>query len=91
MKKIVARLVLKEGSTEQFLEYAKVMLEKTPHEEGCIKYQLFQELGNPNNFLFYEEYTNQEAVDLHNSSEYLKNFIEEITVLLAEEVEIDIF
>ena len=73
MKKVInARIIVKPASIEQFLALAKTMVEKSNSEHGCLIYKLYQEVENPQSFLFYEVYENQDAVDIHNSSPYWK-------------------
>jgi quinol monooxygenase YgiN len=74
MKKIIARLFIKEGSIDAFKAHAALIIPKTRREKGCIFYSLFEDVCKPGEFLFYEEYADQAAVDLHLGSEYLKTF-----------------
>ena len=77
MKKVInARIVVKPEAIEQFLALAKTMVEKSNSEQGCLIYKLYQEVGNPHSFIFYEVYENQDVVNIHNSSIHFKTFIE---------------
>jgi quinol monooxygenase YgiN len=92
MKKvIIARIPVKPESIEQFLTAAKTMVEKSNLEQGCLVYKLYQEVGNPSSFIFYELYEDQEAVDIHHSSLYFKSFIEQITELATDKPQVDIY
>ncbi len=42
MVRIVAKLQLKEGTKEKFIQLAKELIVKSQEEEGCIDYNLFQ-------------------------------------------------
>lgn len=90
-KIIIAQLNIKEDKVEQFLELAKTMVTNSRQEKSCITYRLLNEIDKPNEFVFYEKYLNQEAVDFHNSSEYLKAFLQSVPSLLSEEAKIDIY
>ncbi|MEI6437279.1 MAG: putative quinol monooxygenase [Candidatus Omnitrophota bacterium] len=72
--KVVARLFVKKEFIESFKELAATIIEHTRKETGCLLYSLFQDASSPGEFLFYEEYVNQEALDIHRNSEYLKHF-----------------
>ena len=73
-KKVIARLFIKNESIESFKKQAAVIIQKTRKEKGCLFYSLFQDVSSPGEFLFYEEYASQEALDIHSNSEYLKTF-----------------
>jgi len=92
MKKVInARIVVKPEAIEHFLALAKTMVEKSNLEQGCSIYKLFQEVGNPQSFIFYEVYENQDAVDIHNSSPYFKTFIEQMSELASDKPQVDVF
>jgi quinol monooxygenase YgiN len=92
MKKVInARIVVKPEAIENFLALAKTMVEKSNSEQGCSIYKLYQEVGNPISFIFYEEYENQDAMNIHNSSPYFKTFIEQISELTTDNPQVDIF
>ena len=92
MEKVInARIIVKEDGIQQFISLAKEMVEKSNTESGCLVYQLYQEVGNQAGFIFYEKYKNQQAIESHNSSAHFRNFIVQISDLLAEKSIIDIF
>ena len=85
MKKVIARLFIKNGSIEAFKEHAALIVPKTRSEKGCLFYSLFQNVSRPGDFLFYEEYENQEALDIHSKSEYLQTFRASVGGMHAKE------
>ena len=92
MKKVInARINVKQEAIEQFLALAKTMVENSNSEQGCLIYKLYQEVGNPQSFIFYEVYQNQDAVNIHNSSLYFKTFIEKISELASDKPQVDVF
>ena len=84
-------MVVKPETIEQFLYQAKIIVEKTNAEIGCFFYKLYQEVGNPAGFIFYEIYENQEAIEFHNSSDYLKTFLANTSGLLYEDAIVEVF
>jgi quinol monooxygenase YgiN len=92
MKKVInARILVKPEIIEQFLALTKTMVEKSNSERGCSIYKLYQEVGNPQSFIFYEVYENQDAVNIHNSTPYFKHFIEQVSGLVSEKPQVDVF
>ena len=92
MKKVItARITVQPDAAGQFLSYAGVIVAATQQEPGCLVYKLYQEVGSPSSFIFYEEYTDQEAIDFHNSTSHFKTFIGQISPILAGSPVIEVF
>ncbi|WP_299120811.1 putative quinol monooxygenase [uncultured Tenacibaculum sp.] len=86
MKKIiVAQLNVQKKHEASFLDLAKIMVEKSNKEQGCISYRLHKDIYNQGRYLFYEEYISKTARDFHNNSDHFNWFINNITSLLIEE------
>lgn len=92
MKKVInARITVKPESIDQFISFAEIIIEASNLEQGCLVYNLYQEVGKPTNFIFYEVYENQDAVDFHNSTNHFKTFIAQITEILDGSPVIEVF
>ena len=89
-KKVIARLFIKNESIESFKKQAVEIIQKTRKEKGCLFYSLFQDVSSPGEFLFYEEYARQEALDIHSNSEYLKTFRTIVSNMQSKEKVVDI-
>ncbi|MBF0593383.1 MAG: antibiotic biosynthesis monooxygenase [Candidatus Omnitrophica bacterium] len=91
MKKIViARLYIKDGSVADFKKQAALIIEKTRQEKGCLFYSLFEDVSCAGEFLFYEEYTDQQALDIHTHSEYLKKFRAAVNDMKAKDSMVEV-
>jgi len=54
MKKVInARIMVKPEAIVKFLDLAKTMVENSNSEQGCLIYNLYQEVGSPQSFIFY--------------------------------------
>ena len=82
-KVIVARLSVKPEHIRDFIDHANQMVESTRKEPGCIIYTLFQEVNGSPDFIFYEEYTNDEAIQYHRDSPHFKQFGEQIGLMIT--------
>ena len=92
MKKVInARIMIKPEAIEKFLALAKTMVEKSNSVKGCSIYKLYQEVGSPQNFIFYKVYENQDAVNIHNASPYFKTFIEQMSEVTADKPQVEVF
>ncbi|MCT4564129.1 MAG: antibiotic biosynthesis monooxygenase [Maledivibacter sp.] len=89
MIKIVAKNKIKEGKREEFINAAKELIKKSQAEEGCISYELYEDIGDSHTLTFIESWKDKESIDKHNSSAHftaivpiLGQFIEEKDVRL---------
>jgi quinol monooxygenase YgiN len=91
-KTVVARLTIKKEAVDSFVQFAQKIVEETKKEAGCITYSLYKNtFGQEAEFIFYEEYKDQVALDFHNNSEHLKKFFSQITPLLAGAPIVEVF
>jgi len=68
-------------------------VQETVKEQGCISYELFQELDNPNNLTLIEEWKDLEALKRHTETPHfitlvqqLSQFEKELPVLLYKKL-----
>jgi quinol monooxygenase YgiN len=80
---VVATLKAKSGKAAE-LRSAFLELERHSRtEKGCIKYDLHQSIEDPDTFLFYEIWADEEALALHANSDFM-NASRKITRDLVE-------
>ncbi|HEY5511780.1 MAG TPA: putative quinol monooxygenase [Prolixibacteraceae bacterium] len=91
-KTVIARLAIKKEVVDNFVQFAQKIVEETRKEAGCISYCLYKNsFGQEAQFIFYEEYKDQAALDYHNKSEHLKQFLSQISSLLAGAPIVEVF
>lgn len=90
-KTIIAQLSIQESKTEEFLNLAHIMVKSSNAEKGCLTYKLMQNTHLLNDYMFFEEYENIEAVNTHNSSAHFNSFLNAVKPLLNKEPIIEIF
>ena len=71
---LVAKLPIKEGMVEEFIEIFKELMVHVAKEEGTIMYTLNQDKSNPNTIVVMERYKDQAALDAHSSTPHFKEF-----------------
>jgi quinol monooxygenase YgiN len=81
MVKVVAKSYAKSDKLDRILELSKEMVEKTVKEEGCIKYELFQDVKDHNIMIIIEEWENEEALNRHIASEHFTRIIPQLNEL----------
>lgn len=91
IKMITAKVYIKQGMEADFINAAKVMIENSNREDGCLSYMLYQDPYEKSNFIFVEKYKNQAAVDAHFATSYFSEFGTKIADMTAREMEIKIY
>ena len=76
---IVALVTVKPEYTEALAaQFKRNWSKPAVQKEGNISYDLHQEIGKPNRFVFVESWKSQAAIDEHNASEHFQNFVKSI-------------
>lgn len=76
---IIAKIKIKEEfKNEIYGELVKLYEATHKCDEGCIQYELHQDLDNENSFTFIETWLNNECLDLHLEKEHFKTFVMKI-------------
>lgn len=91
MIKVVAKNYIKEEKVDEVLEIIKELIEETRKEEGCIKYELFQDVKNKGVITFIEEWENMEALQKHMESEHFKRIVPKVQSYTEKEMEINLY
>lgn len=74
--KIVAIMTVKPEAVNDILPIFQAVVQGSQEEEGCIFYNLHQDVANPTKFVMLEEWKSQDAIDFHNSTDHYKTFRE---------------
>lgn len=92
MIKIVAKNFIQEGKSSDFIALAKRLVEATnKNDEGCLKYELFQEISNPNILTIIEEWQNQETLEKHMVSDHFKEIVPLLNSFAEKQGEINMY
>ena len=90
-KMITAKVFIKPGFEDQFIEAAKWIIENTLKEEGCLEYIMYQDPYIKTNFFFFERYRDRAAIDAHFSAPYFKEFGDKVGPITSQATEIKIW
>ena len=83
---VVAKLVVKQEAVETVKAELLKMVEPTRQEPGCIEYRLHQDNGNPEVFLFYENWENLSCVEQHIKSAHYQSYAAVVRELISDRV-----
>ncbi len=75
MLSVVAIVKIKDDSVELVKSEMLKMVESTIKEVGCISYTLHQDNENPNIFVFYESWSNEESLQQHLRTDHVQAYI----------------
>lgn len=85
MLKLVAKFIVKEDKIEEFKKYSEELVAETRKENGCISYQLFQDINDSKILTFIEEWENQKSIDNHNNSKHITALLPKLMETLKED------
>ena len=81
---IVAHMQCAPGTEADILEAARWFIPATRAEPGCIEFHLHRQLDDLTRFVWYENFVDQSAVDVHVASAHVARWFELIGRLGAQ-------
>ena len=72
---IHAQLVIKEDRVDDFIREIKLdAVGSVNEEQGCLRFDVFQDIKTPNHIFLYEVYTNLSAFEYHVTTPHFKKW-----------------
>ena len=71
---VIAHITAKDDSIALVKAELEKLIPATRSEEGCIRYDLFQDNEKPTHFMFHESWATRELWQIHMENEHLKDF-----------------
>ena len=72
---VVATIKAKPEHAEQIKSELLKLTAASQTDQGCIQYTLHQDNANPNGFIFYEIWENNEALQQHVQSSHFQHYV----------------
>jgi quinol monooxygenase YgiN len=91
MIKVVARKFVNEGKVEEVIGFYEQLVEASRKEDGCIKYELYQDEEDPRVLAVIEEWESKEALNNHMRTEHFIKLVPMIAELTAKKVDKNIY
>jgi len=85
---IAGTIPIKPEHQEEARQLALQMAKATQAEAGCLAYQFYADLADPNTFFIFEEWDSEEALNRHFQTEHMKNFQQQAPKLLAGKINV---
>lgn len=86
-----ATFVAKPGMINQLIEQLAKLIPHTRQEAGCIRYEMHQDLENPDAIFFIEKFQDKTAFEMHLGMDYVRNFLDSHLPKLVENVQISTY
>jgi len=86
--RVIARVMANAASVQQVRAILIGVVEPTRSESGCLSYQLLENLSQPTDFTFVEEWASAEAERAHFSTPHISDALRKLAGLLAAEPDI---
>ncbi len=77
---------IKPNQRDKALSLAREMSDATRTENGCISYEFYVGLRDPNTLILLQEWENMDALAGHLRTEHMKVFLDELPDVLAGQV-----
>ena len=89
MIKVTAKCFIEKGSIEEFKEYSTKLIDETRQEEGCLAYELYQDVNEETVFSFIEEWKDVESLNNHLDSKHFKEIFPKIEKLSSKKMDLN--
>lgn len=88
---VTAKCILIEDKTEQFKAIVETLIKETRKENGCISYNLYQDIKNQNILTFFEEWKSKNSLDRHMETKHFKDIAPKLRKLQKEDSIVNIY
>jgi quinol monooxygenase YgiN len=85
---IAGTIPVKPEHQEEARQLAIQMAKATQAEAGCVQYQFYADLADPNTFFIFEEWESDDALALHFKTEHMKTFQQQMPKILAGKINV---
>ena len=75
------------GREAEVVKVFRKLTEESRREPGCLMYQVHQHKDDPRQFLVYEQYKDEAALDAHRNSPHFQEYARQQLPALGERVE----
>ena len=86
--KVIAKITALDGKEKDLQEVLIKLIEPTCKELGCISYNLLNNLADPSEYTFYEEWETEKDLEAHMQSAHFQKAVRSLDNLIVSEPEI---
>jgi len=81
---------VKQEYKQELINMSLKLIPPSRKEAGCISYSFLEDQENLGNFLFFERWQNQEAIDTHFTKSYFQDFADRFPGMIEGQAKIEI-
>lgn len=81
-------IYVKKNKVDEAIELAKVMMEKTGEEVGCITYRFYTDIESPDILRVFEEWESEEELQAHFATPHMAEFRTKLAQITAAPADI---
>ena len=75
MIRVIASKRVKEDKLQEVLRLTEELVQETVKEKGCISYEAYQDINDPQKIIMLEAWENEEALKAHQESEHFRRLV----------------
>lgn len=75
-----------EDQRDRALDLARTMAEATRSEPGCVSYDFYIGLTDPNTLMLFQEWDDMDALMAHFQTEHMESFLRELPEVTSGEI-----
>jgi quinol monooxygenase YgiN len=80
---VVGRVQTDAGKRAELVRIGQTVAAASRQEPGCISYRVYQDTENEHDFVFVEEWENDEALQRHFATSHVAEFVQAIRATLV--------
>ena len=80
---VVGRVTSDAEKRGELIEVAQAVARASRGEAGCISYRFYEDTEKPNEFVFVEEWADQQALDRHFATDHINLFMRSIPATIT--------
>jgi quinol monooxygenase YgiN len=81
--RIIAAMKAREGKEEELRAVLEDLVEPSRAEEACLQYDLHENLDDPTEFVFVEQWRDAEGLDAHTKTDHFRSGSAKLAGLLG--------
>jgi len=91
MIKVIAKNFVKKDKVEEVLKLSNELVQETVKENGCVSYEMYQDVKDNSILTMIETWENKEALTMHSKSEHFQRIIPMMSSFMEKPAEMNIY
>lgn len=88
---LVVKALIKEGKVDEYKRITNELALESRKEEGCVSYNLYVDIDNPQILTFIEVWKDKKAIETHNNTKHFKKLAPKLRELREGSSEVNFY